>query len=295
VDYIMSVYYTSVNDVQEQLMKETPSSVPDATTDEYVNFKNYLFNQLIPNISAYVDNYTHRFFVPLYENRSFYNRNILDDEALDTYGYWWDWFNYRLFLDLDLLEIITFTSTGTALSSAESRGVGTPFYAVDLDWDSNDIDFDTGAFNNSQDILGWWGYHTDWSNAFKTVENITLADDTTTSITVASNANDNYKFPQYVRCEDELMLVTAIADATTLTVERGVRGTTAAAHTTKPLQTFIIENSLHIAVTRMVSWLYMNRVAQGNVVQISDSAVVLDLMPTVVKDNLDRLRKGHGT
>jgi hypothetical protein len=228
--------------------------------------------------------------VPLYETRSFYNRNLLDDDAAATYGYSWDWGKYRLYLDLDLLEIITFTSTGTALSSAESRGVGVPFWAIDIDGDANDLDFDTGSFANSQDVLGWWCYHSDWSNAFITVESITV-DDSSTSITVLTDANDKYKFPQYVRCEDELMLITAIADTTTLTVTRGVRGTTPAVHTSKPLRTFQVEADLHTAATRMISWLYQNRTSQGNVLQVSDAAVVLDQIPTMVKDALDRLIK----
>lgn len=284
------VFYTTVTDIQEQLMKETPASVPDPTTEEYTNFVGYLQNQLIPDVSDYINEYTHRFFAPKRMTESMYNRNLFKLNCFEDYGYWLNWGEYRLYLLFDLLEVVTYTSTATVITSTEYRIVGTPGYAFDLDWDSNDLDLDTDAFNNSQDILGWFGYHEDWDNAFATVESITLADATTTSITVASDARDSYKFPQYVRCEDELMLVTAVA-ATELTVQRGVRGTTGVAHAAKDLKTFNIDGGLHIAATRMCSWLYNNRVSQGNVVQISDSTVVLDQLPTMVKDNLDRLVK----
>jgi hypothetical protein len=288
----MSVFYTSVNDIQEQLMKETPDSVPNPTSVEYTNFVSYLKNQLIPQVSRYLENYTHRFFVPLYETRNFFNRNLSSKNSLEHYGYWLDFLNYRLHLDHDLLEVATYTSLGTAITSTEYRIVGTPGYAIDLDYDSNDLDFSNDTFSSSQDVLGWWGYYTDWSNAFTTVESISV-DNSATSITVATDARDNYKFPQYVKCEDELMLVTAVA-ATELTVERGVRGTTAVAHAAKDLQTFTVDDNLHIAATRMCSWLYQNRTAQGNVVTITNISVILDQLPTFVKDSLDRLTKGQG-
>jgi len=287
----MSVFYTTVIDIQEQLMKETPDSVPNPTSVEYLNFVAYLKNQLIPNVSGYIDNYTHRFFVPEYVTRNMYNRLLLKSDSLEQNSYWLDPTNYRLYLEADLLVLATYTSSGNVVTSTEYRSVGIPSYALDLDNDSNTIDFDTSLFGDSQDILGWWGYHVDWTNAFTAVESITV-DDSATSITVT--ASNLYKFPQYVRCEDELMLITALADDTTLTVTRGVRGTTAAAHAAKSLQTFAPDDSLHIAATRMCSWLYNNRVSQGNVVQISDSAVVLDQLPTMVKDNLDRLIKLAG-
>lgn len=285
----MSLYYTTVNDVQEQLMKETPDSVPNPTSVEYLNFVAYLKNQLIPQVSGYIDRVTHRFFVPKYSTESLYNRVLLSGKSLEQVDYFYDPAMPRLYLKDDLLEITTYTSSGDVVTSTEYRVVGVPAYAVDLDNDSTTIDFDTSNFSDSQDFLGWWGYHIEWDSAFATIESITLADDSTATITVTDNTL--YKYPQYVRCEDELMLITALTDNATLTVERGVRGTTAAEHAAKPLQVFLIDDSLHIAATRLCSWLYMNRVSQGNVVQISDSTVLLDTMPTVVKDNLERLTK----
>ncbi len=287
----MSVFYTSVNAVQEQLMKETLADVPDPTTEEYLNFVAYLRNQLIPDVSKYIENYTHRFFVPELATDQYFNRILLSDDSLEKAGYWYDNSQPRLYIDRDLLELTTFTSSDTEITSTEYRTVGTPAYALDLDSDSDDIDFDTESFSDSQDILGWWGYHTDWDSAFTTIETITI-DDSATSITVVNSAL--YKFPQYVRCEDEIMLITALASATALTVKRAQRGTTILAHDAKALSTYAVDDSLQIAATRMISWLYMNRVSQGNVIQISDNAVILDQLPTMVKNTLDRLIKRAG-
>ncbi len=62
-------------------------------------------------------------------------------------------------------------------------------------------------------------------------EIITVADALTTTVTVA-NAKQ-YAKNTLIRCENEVMRVTAVANATTLTVTRGYMGTTAAPHTSK--------------------------------------------------------------
>lgn len=61
-------------------------------------------------------------------------------------------------------------------------------------------------------------------------ETITI-DGSATSLAVA-NANQ-YQINNLIRCESEVMRVTAIADSTHLTVTRGYAGTSAAAHTSK--------------------------------------------------------------
>lgn len=62
-------------------------------------------------------------------------------------------------------------------------------------------------------------------------ETITLADGVATTVTV-SDARI-YQVDELLRCENEVMLITAIASATTLTVTRGYGGTTGAAHAAK--------------------------------------------------------------
>lgn len=64
-------------------------------------------------------------------------------------------------------------------------------------------------------------------------ETVTIADNTTTSIAVANSKQ--YQVNNLVKVESEVMRVTALADATHLTVTRGYAGTTAAAHAAKPM------------------------------------------------------------
>lgn len=64
-------------------------------------------------------------------------------------------------------------------------------------------------------------------------ETITLADAVGTTVTVAKAKQ--YQVNNLIKCENEVMRVTAIASATTLTVVRGYAGTTAAIHTAKEM------------------------------------------------------------
>lgn len=65
-------------------------------------------------------------------------------------------------------------------------------------------------------------------------ETITLADAVATAVTVADSGA--YSVGELLRCENEIMRVTALANATTLTVTRGYIGT-AAAHSAKTMLT----------------------------------------------------------
>jgi hypothetical protein len=66
-------------------------------------------------------------------------------------------------------------------------------------------------------------------------ETITLADDVATALDVADAYQ--YQINELIKCESEVMRVTAIADLNTLTVTRGYAGTTAAAHAAKTAYT----------------------------------------------------------
>ena len=66
-------------------------------------------------------------------------------------------------------------------------------------------------------------------------ETITLADGVGTALTVADAYQ--YQVDTVLACEAERMLVTAIANATTLTITRGYAGTTGAAHAAKQMMT----------------------------------------------------------
>lgn len=76
-------------------------------------------------------------------------------------------------------------------------------------------------------------YKHEWTETELAVrgEEVTLADDVGTALTVADARI--YQVNELIRIENEVVRVTAIADATTLTIERGYAGTAGAAHAAK--------------------------------------------------------------
>lgn len=83
------------------------------------------------------------------------------------------------------------------------------------------------------------------------------------------------------------MLITAI-DSTLdeLTVQRGVNGTTAVAHSAVPLSRWNIIPDMKLCATRLVAYLYTRRNDIG-VVQYADGSLLIDKMPTAVKETLE--------
>lgn len=141
---------------------------------------------------------------------------------------------------LELDELLFFGETMTEFDFDDLTG--NYILQPRRDFPYSKIDFQLSAISlavtsASQRITveGFWGYHTDPSQLyFATVDtSITIATASATSITVAKITA--YETWQYIRMEDEIMLITARADTTKLTVERGVNGTTAIAHTSKPI------------------------------------------------------------
>jgi hypothetical protein len=118
-------------------------------------------------------------------------------------------------------------------------------------------------------VTGWWGYHEDWSNAWQdsqdTVENDPL---TSTGTSISVNDADGadlfgntprFKVGQTLRIETEYVYVTAVTAATTntLTVIRGVNGTTAAAHDQNTaIYVYRPMHEIEQAALRLSHWLY---------------------------------------
>lgn len=80
-------------------------------------------------------------------------------------------------------------------------------------------------------ITGVWGFHRDYANAWldsgDTVQDNPLSTSATTLTVSASSA---FEEGQMLQIESEWLLIEAIPSGTTLTVKRGIHGTTAAEH-----------------------------------------------------------------
>lgn len=156
--------------------------------------------------------------------------------------------NTLLELDDDLLEVATLTTNnGSTTISDYLLMTGStynfpPYDKIQLKSDGAITEFSfSGTPQSANTVTGTWGYHEQWGQAWQdsqdTVENNPLSD-SGTSITINDVDGANlfgftplFQYQQLLRIESEYVYVTGKNTTTnTLTVIRGVNGTTAAAH-----------------------------------------------------------------
>lgn len=172
----------------------------------------------------------------------------------------------RLYLQDFLLELDELLFFGTALTEFDfDDQTGNYVLQPRRDFPYSKIDIQLNAVSltatgTSQRITvkGFWGYHSNPSQLYVATADtaMTIADATTTSITVAAIAA--YETWQYIRIEDEIMLITS-RTATELTVQRGANGTTAVAHTAKPITIIKPQHDIQSLAVYFAVLAYENR------------------------------------
>ncbi|HVO43306.1 MAG TPA: hypothetical protein VMT34_11815 [Aggregatilineales bacterium] len=179
--------------------------------------------------SAAIDRYTLRSFQPVVETRKF---DWIDAGRL----------TFRSQELLSLTSVIdgsgrTIDPTAIVLQGGANDATG-PYYGFILDPSKAYLLFLTTPVRAIV-ISGMWGYHDDWANAFHdsgdTVQDASLSASATT-ITVTNTAGTDtwaltprFSAGQMIQIDSEWLAVLATA-STTLTVVRGINGTTAAVH-----------------------------------------------------------------
>ena len=139
---------------------------------------------------------------------------------------------YILSLPDGLLSVTSLTFAGTAMSADDYYTRFENVYPAHEIAIYGDTSFTLPASSDeSVALVGLWGFHRNpsvmWKDSGATVnENPFSSSDTT--LTVSSAAN--LEILQYIKIDSEFLLITAIS-GTSVTVLRGVNGTTAASHT----------------------------------------------------------------
>jgi len=274
---------TTVEAVARQLGKADPSAVMTPQQAQYDDFYSYM-SDLVPQVSAYITGQCDRSFVPYKEDKTLYFSDLVRNGQYVP--------RQRLLrLPDDLIVLSSTTWNGTALEATDYRMYPSDQTAA---WGmvfnpSSSLTWSSG-FNDGIVISGIWGTVDSISQMWTTVDtSVTLANSSVTSITV--NASASYEIWQYLRCESEYMQVTNKLSSTTLTVLRGVNGTTAVAHTAQPLQTYMPVEDIRLAATRMAAFMWEKRTDVGGTVQVGDASFRLDEMPPAVKEAIHRRRK----
>lgn len=179
----------------------------------------------------------------------------------------------------DLLSVDSLVWGDTTLTSSQYR-VGdtqrTPVNYLQLDRDAVTVTSGS-SFAEGVTLTGTWGYHEDtsamWQDSGDTVQDNPMSGSATT-LNVTSGLN--FEIYQYIRIGSEYLFI-ADRSSNALTVERGVNGTTAAAHTNgtqidrlQPYQTAAE------ATRRRVVYLYQNPSEQRRIVALPDGSIELD-------------------
>jgi hypothetical protein len=183
--------------------------------------------QYINEASRLIDGHFERKFYPLQQTR-YYNYQKA----------------YSLLVDGDLLAVSALSAGGTAISPSDYwlYPLNTyPKWQIQIDKSKSTIFNYSGTHQRAVSVTGTWGWHNDWDYAWAdsldTVQDNPLSDSATT-ITVSEIEGDDvdgysprFSPGQLLEIEDEYVAVTgASQSAETLTVRRGVNGTTAASH-----------------------------------------------------------------
>lgn len=118
------------------------------------------------------------------------------------------------------------------------------------------------------EVTGTWGYHSRYAEAWRdsgdTVENDPLSSSgtsVTVNAVVLGSGLARFSAGQLIQIENEWLEVTATdAETNTLTVRRGARGTTAAAHNQNTaIYIFQVEGAINRAAWRYAAFLYARR------------------------------------
>lgn len=204
--------YALVSDVRERYLKA--ENAPDDT----------LILDFIREASSFVDSAAGRFFYPLIKTRTLdAGKDIANDGR-------------TLMLDWDCLALTTVTNGDTvavlpASYVTEPRN-DSPIWGVTLKGSSGLYwNYNTDP-ENAISVAAIWGYHADYANAWPDVGATLAAAITTASATSFTCTTDKLKPGMLLKIDSEYLYVSSVVTGTsdTITVVRGVNGSTAATH-----------------------------------------------------------------
>ena len=224
-----------------------------------------------------------------------------------------------LLLKDDLLEVTTFTTKNGAITitaadyelmTANGRYNQTPYSRIQMHPDGTQklFEFNGTSFAANQ-LVGAWGFHDNWAEAWEdsgdTVTDGSGIDATVTTITVDDADGDDingiahrFKHQQLLKIESEYLWVTDVdVTANTLTVRRGMNGSTAATHAqTTAISIFRPMDDVVEAMEELTTFIYHRKDTLGTRDDFSfmgneGQLIIPSTLPETVKSILRPHRK----
>jgi hypothetical protein len=280
----MSNYYPtafiSLNDVIKQYALSTSaatsvSATTQAVIDSMDTVKRTQLKQLLFDVSDEIMAQWHRTFVPFIASYTILARS-------NAWRNGWSRCNGNLVFNLLRLPNADLLSLSSVVLNAET--LSTSYYATSpeetypawqVTFDGDNVTLPSGtAFNTSLVLNGTWGYHENPSAMWASIGTLqaNLSDSATTFVATQSTVA-NFEIYQYLQIESEILFVTDVVSAEpyTITVERGARGSTAAAHlSTVAIKAYRQMPAVIKAVRRRVVNLMQKMPELANLVQIGE-------------------------
>lgn len=227
-----------------------------------------VINDLITQISRYVDDKTSRKFYPRVETRSF---DVPDGR--------------ELWVDDDLLEISSVTNgDGDAIASTEYNlqpPNNYPKYAIRIKsissefWETDD----DGDAEQVIDVAAWWGFHQNYSQrAWALGSLVNEAPLDIDDLTWTVDSGTLFSAGQIIKVDSEIMIITAVVTNDLTVIKRGDNGSTAATHVhDSSVYIWQPEPDIVLACQMIVKNLYHNRFGQNSTgaATITGAGVVL--------------------
>lgn len=154
-----------------------------------------------------------------------------------------------------------------------------PNQQLELNANARITNLSSDNFISRYEITGIWGYHRNYDNAWIDTTTISANITTTTATTFDVASVADLERLQYIRINSEYMQITGAIPTigTTLTVKRGVNGSTATTHiSADEVDIWFIEPEVQLAVTRLAAGLYRTRHNAGNQLRFIDGSVLVE-------------------
>ena len=271
----------------EYQLRSSPSD--EQVVNDYVTIQGY-----IRDASRFFSRTVNRTFVPY----TFTHEIEYNPENFDHTGRF-------LWLPDDCLSISSIVNTdGSTIASSLYRlrdQYRSPNYQIEINPNARLNTFSNDNFISRYEVAGIWGYNQNYSDAW--LDSTTLDSGINASVTDIDLVGiTDFERLHYIKIGDEMMQITgAIPTGSTpytVTVKRGVNGTTATSHDADDtVSIWQVTDDARLAVTRLAVGLYRTRHNAGNQLRFADGAVLVegdDKSVTKIARNLIRLPRIRG-
>lgn len=287
--------FCTLSDVVLQLNYDAASalsmtSVQSIIDNESANVKARL-KQLILDASDEIMNQWHRWFVPTIEAVTLYSDEYIFNKSLSRYGS-----GFRILLDYldyaDLLSITSLTIDDSVVSSSYYRAY--PSYqrpARGISLDRLSVQAPLGSsFGSAMTITGQWGYHENPTQMWSSIGTLQAGlNSSATSFVATAGTVSSFQIYQYLRIDSEFLFVTDVLSSSpyTITVQRGINGSTAASHlSAASIDAYQIMPQVAEATRRHVIRLLRKSPEFADVALVGEGNVTLD--PETIKLSIDK-------